>query len=27
MEIGQLCLGTGALALDFANGGKCYHEF
>jgi hypothetical protein len=27
MEIGQLCLGTGALALDFANGGTCYQEF
>ncbi|MDR3651639.1 MAG: hypothetical protein P4L34_01555 [Paludibacter sp.] len=27
MEIGQLCLGTGALAHDFANGGECYHEF
>jgi len=27
MEIGQLCLGTGALAHDFANGGACYHEF
>ena len=27
MEIGQLCLGTGALAHDFANGGKCYDEF
>jgi len=27
MEIGQLCLGTGALAFDFANGGKCYREF
>jgi hypothetical protein len=27
MEIGQLCLGTGALAHDFANGGACYQEF
>lgn len=27
LEIGQLCLGTGALAQDFANGGECYHEF
>ena len=27
MEIGQLCLGTGALALDFARGGECYPEF
>jgi len=27
METGQLCLGTGALAHDFANGGECYHEF
>ena len=27
MEIGQLCLGTGALALDFARGGECYKEF
>ena len=27
MEIGQLCLGTGALAIDFANGGACYREF
>lgn len=27
MEIGQLCLGTGALAHDFANGGECYQEF
>jgi len=27
MEIGQLCLGTGALAVDFAHGGECYREF
>ena len=27
LEIGQLCLGTGALAHDFANGGECYREF
>jgi len=27
MEIGQLCLGTGALANDFAHGGECYREF
>jgi len=27
MEIGQLCLGTGALAYDFAHGGECYREF
>ena len=27
MEIGQLCLGTGALADDFAQGGECYQEF
>jgi len=27
MEIGQLCLGTGDLARDFANGGPCYQEF
>jgi hypothetical protein len=27
MEISQLCLGTGALANDFANGGACYKEF
>lgn len=27
MEIGQLCLGTGALAYDFAHGGECYNEF
>jgi len=27
METGQLCLGTGALAHDFANGGECYLEF
>ena len=27
MEIGQLCLGTGALAADFARGGECYREF
>jgi len=27
MEIGQLCLGTGALARDFAQGGECYREF
>jgi len=27
MAIGQLCLGTGELALDFARGGECYHEF
>lgn len=27
MEIGQLCLGTGALARDFANGGTCFQEF
>ena len=27
LEIGQLCLGTGALAQDFSNGGECYHEF
>ena len=27
MDIGQLCLGTGALAYDFARGGECYNEF
>lgn len=27
LEIGQLCLGTGELARDFANGGECYWEF
>ena len=27
MEIGQLCLGTGTLAFDFANGGNCFREF
>ena len=27
LEIGQLCLGTGALARDFARGGECYQEF
>ena len=27
MQTGQLCLGTGALALDFARGGDCYREF
>jgi hypothetical protein len=27
LEIGQLCLGTGALAEDFARGGECFREF
>jgi len=27
LEIGQLCMGTGALVIDFANDGECFYEF